>query len=194
MEQTINTALSMDPAAQSKLKPLNGCVLEVHIRNANQSLFIGTKGGKVVLLSAEQAPTVTLSGTVSAFIQVAVLRKADELLRRREIEFSGDAVRAQQIQRFASQLDIDWEGLLAKFVGDTPARLLGSGAKQMLTIARTFSQNFVGDLEEYMKFEMRFLPSRRMSEKQFQAIDQVRLATDRLEARVKSLKNRLKRT
>lgn len=193
LERAINAALAMDPGAEKKLQPLNGCVLEIRISNLNQSLFIGAKGNRVLLLSAEHSPTVTMTASLLALAKLAAKRDSGELIANRDLAFSGDAVRAQQIQRFTDNLDIDWEGLLARFIGDAPAKFLTSGAKQSLTLAKTFGQNFVRDLEEFVKYELRLLPSRALADKQFDAIDQLRIAGDRLEARVKAITNRIKR-
>lgn len=193
LERAINAALAMDPGAEKKLQPLNGCVLEIRISNLNQSLFIGAKGNRVLLLSAEHSPTVTMTASLLALAKLAAKRDSGELIANRDLSFSGDAVRAQQIQRFTDNLDIDWEGLLARFIGDAPAKFLTSGAKQSLTLAKTFGQNFVRDLEEFVKYELRLLPSRALADKQFDAIDQLRIASDRLEARVKAITNRIKR-
>ncbi|KZY63735.1 hypothetical protein A3742_04735 [Oleiphilus sp. HI0071] len=193
LQRAINAALMMDPGAEKKLQPLNGCVLEIRISNLNQSLFIGAKGNRVLLLSAEHAPTVTMTASLFALAKLAARRDSAELIANRDLSFSGDAVRAQQIQRFTDNLDIDWEGLLARFIGDTPAKFVTSSAKQSATFAKTFSQNFVRDLEEFVKYELRLLPSRALADKQFDAIDQLRTASDRLEARVKALTNRIKR-
>lgn len=193
LERAINAALAMDPGAEKKLQPLNGCVLEIRISNLNQSLFIGAKGNHVLLLSAEHAPTVTMTASLLALAKLAAQRDSAELIANRELTFTGDAVRAQQIQRFTDNLDIDWEGLLARFIGDTPARFLSNSAKQGVSVAKTFGQNFIRDVEEFVKYELRLLPSRALAKKQFDAIDQLRTASDRLEARVKGLTNRLKR-
>ncbi|KZY62503.1 hypothetical protein A3737_14975, partial [Oleiphilus sp. HI0065] len=143
LQRAINAALMMDPGAEKKLQPLNGCVLEIRISNLNQSLFIGAKGNRVLLLSAEHAPTVTMTASLFALAKLAARRDSAELIANRDLSFSGDAVRAQQIQRFTDNLDIDWEGLLARFIGDTPATFVTSSAKQSATFAKTFSQNFV---------------------------------------------------
>jgi ubiquinone biosynthesis protein UbiJ len=193
LERAINAALAMDPGSEKKLQPLNGCVLEIRISNLNQSLFIGAKGNRVLLLSAEHAPTVTMTASLFTLMKLAAQRDSAELLANRELSFSGDAVRAQQIQRFTDNLDIDWEGLLARLIGDAPARFLSNSAKQSLAMAKTFSQNFARDLEEFVKYELRLLPSRALAKKQFDTIDQLRMASDRLEARVKVLTNRIKR-
>lgn len=193
LERALNTALAMDPGAEQKIKPLNGCVLEVHLSNLNQSLFIGAKDNQILLLSAERAPTVTMATNFVGLAKLVSKTDSATLITSGELRFSGDAVRAQQIQRFAEQLDIDWEGLLARFIGDAPARFLTNGAKQSFLVAKTFSQNFFRDLEEFIKYEVRVLPSRALADKQFDTIDQIRLATDRVDARVRSITQKIKR-
>lgn len=193
IQRSINAALAMDPGAEEKIRPLNGCVLEIQISNLNQSLFVGAKGHRVLLLSAEQSPTVTMTASLTTLLKLSVQRDAHALVAAGELTFAGDAVRAQQIQRFTESLDIDWEGLLAKFIGNTPARMISGSATQGVAVAKTFSQNFVRDVEEFVKYELRLLPSRLLAEKQFDAVDQLRLASDRIEARVKALTGRIKR-
>jgi len=192
-DKAINSALAMDPGAEQKLAPLNGCILEVRITNLGQSIFIGTEDNKVLLLSAASSPTVTMASSLIGFAKLAAQKDTTSLLASGELQITGDAVRAQQIYRFTQDLDIDWEGLLAKAVGDTPARLVGNSVRQGRAVAKTFSQNFTKDIEEFIKYELRLLPSRALANKQFDAIDQLRLATDRLESRVRSLTQRIKR-
>jgi ubiquinone biosynthesis protein UbiJ len=193
IELAINKALTMDPSATKKLKPLNGCILEINIESLKQSLFLGAKDGQVLLLSADKAPTVILTGNVSALIKLALLKDRSTLFKQRQVAFSGDAVRAQQIQTFARSLQIDWEGLLAEAIGDTPARFLSSSTKQSLMFMQSLSQNFMRDVEDYIKYELRLLPTRARATKQFEAIDKLRLASDRLDARVKIVTKKFKR-
>lgn len=187
LEKAINLALSMDPASQQRLKPLNGCVLEIYFTAAKRSVFFKAEEGKVILLGNHDAPSVTLSGKMIAFVKLAYTNDKQSLFRSKEIELSGDAVRAQQIQNFMSRINIDWEGVLAEIIGDVPAHVLGTSVRQGIGWSKSLSSHFLVDLEEFIKYEVRLLPSRAMAKTQFEAIDQLRMATDRLEARIKSL-------
>ncbi len=190
LEKSINLALSVDPAAASKLKPLDQCILEIHLRSLQRSLFFKAVNGSVKLVGPEQGAHVTLSGTTLAFLKLAAQRDANNLFKSRDLSMSGDAVRAQQIQTFARNIDLDWEALLADIIGDVPAHLLSSTLKQSVTWSRHISQSFMRDLEEFVKYEVRMLPGKAIAASQFDAIDQLRLATDRLDARIRNLLKR----
>lgn len=190
IEKSLNMALSVDPAAAQKLKPLDQCVLEIHFRSLKRSIFMQADAGSIKLVGAEQGAHVTLSGTTMAFIKLAGKRDVNALFRSRELSMSGDAVRAQQIQSFARSIDLDWEALLAEVIGDVPAHFLSNSVRQGITWSRHFGQSFARDLEEFVKYEVRMLPGKAIAASQFEAIDQLRLATDRLEARVRHLLKR----
>src|SRR5690606_31398415 len=110
-------------------------------------------------------------------------RERKRLFQSGAVSLSGDAVRAQQIVQLIDGLDIDWEGLLADVLGDVPAHAIGTGLRKSWQWSQRVRQNLLRDLEEYLKFELRVFPTRPGAEQQFKAIDHLRLATDRLEAR-----------
>lgn len=187
LESAMNAALAVDPASEKRLKPLNGCVLEVNLKSIQQSFFFGVREQRICLLPSETTPSVTLSGSTSGLIKLALSDNKNALFKRREVELSGDAVRAQQIQSFVRELKIDWEALLAEAIGDVPAHMISSGVRSSWNWTRSVSQSLWSDLEEFVKYELRLLPSKALAQKQFEAIDQLRLATDRLEAKFKLL-------
>lgn len=189
IEKAINLALSMDPVSQKKLNLLQGCILKIDITTPNQTLYFGSEEGKVVILEPQENASVCLSGTAFSFVKLASAQDKTALFRQQEITLSGDGVRAQQIQGFMSSVTIDWEGILATVVGDVSANLIGSSLRHSFTLGKTISQSFINDLEEFIKYEVRLIPSKATAQKQFEAIDQLRLATDRLEARIKKIKS-----
>ncbi|MFT7373903.1 MAG: ubiquinone biosynthesis protein UbiJ [Oleiphilaceae bacterium] len=185
IEKAINLALSMDPVSQKKLNLLQGCILEVAITAPQQTLFFGSIDGKVVILPPQDSSSVCLSGRAFAFIKLASTQNKTALFKNKEITLSGDAVRAQQIQGLMGSVNIDWEGILATFIGDVPAHFIGTSLRQSLAFGKNISQSFINDLEEFIKYEVRLIPSKAMAKNNFDAIDQLRLAADRLEARLK---------
>ncbi len=194
IEKALNMALSMDPASQKKLNLLQGCILEVAINSPKQTFFFGSDNGKVVLLPEQDRSTVRLSGSALAFIKLASYQNKTQLFRSKEIILSGDAVRAQQIQSFMGKVNIDWEGILATLIGDVPANFIGTSLRQSFSFGKTLSQSFINDVEEFIKYEVRLIPSKALSKTQFEAIDQLRLATDRLEAKVRKAFNQTEKS
>ncbi len=190
--KALNLALTKDSAALKKLQALQGCVFEIHLRNLNKSIYVTVIDQKLAVLAEHASPTVRISGSISSLLQLRNEHARHGLFKSGEVQLSGDAVRAQQIMQWVAALDIDWEALLAEWLGDVPAHALGSGLRKSWQWTQQISHQLWRDLEEYVKYELRLLPTRPMAERQFQAIDQLRLASDRIEARYRKLLQRTK--
>lgn len=183
----INIALAKDPVARKKLNGLRDCVLELHLKNLNQSLFIAVQNERIAVLKDAQKASLRLSGNLIAFIKLATQDDKRALFQSEDIVLTGDAVRAQQILHLIEALDIDWEAIIADVLGDIPAHAIGTGLKKSWAWTQKLSATLLRDLEEYVKYELRLFPSKPLAKRQFDKIDQLRLATDRLEARMKKL-------
>jgi len=193
LEAAINAALAMDPGSKKKLHPLRECVLEINVSSARRSIFFGVDNGKIVLLPKSDTPSVRLEGSALALAKLAIYKDKAALFRSKQVCLSGDSVRSEQIQNFMRSIHVDWEGLLAEMIGDVPAHFLGSSVRQSLSWSKMLSQSLLRDIEEFIKYEVRLIPGRAQAEKQFDAIEQLRLATDNLENRFKLLINRAER-
>ena len=64
----------------------------------------------------------------------------------------GDAELGQQLQKILARFDFDWEELIARVVGDTPARKIGNGlrfsAQWVEQTANQSKENLAGYLQE----------------------------------------------
>ena len=187
VEKALNLALAMDPSAPTKLKPLRGCILEIHISSAHSSIFLGVNDNQIVLLPKSDMPSVRLAGTALAFVKLASYSDRNSLFKAKEICLSGDSVRAQQIRNFVSSINIDWEGVLAEVIGDVPAHFFGTTLRQGLSWSKMLSQSLRRDIEEFIKYEVRLFSSKALAKTQYDAIEQVRLATEQLDARFTKL-------
>jgi ubiquinone biosynthesis protein UbiJ len=195
--RALNLALAKDPGALRKLHALRDCVLEIHLRNLDLSLFVVSHRQKLEVLTRypESTPshcTVRLSGSVSALLALRDQSARARQFRSGALGLSGDAVRIQQIIQLVEALDIDWEGLLADMLGDIPAHALGTGLRRSWQWGQQVRRNLWRDLEEYLKFELRLLPTRPGAIQQFQAIEQLHQATERLDARARELMQKLR--
>lgn len=196
----------MDPSAQKHLQRLKDCVFEVHVSSAKQSFLFGVKSNdstghinhQVIVLSSQQPTSVQLKGSALSLIKLAFYQDKNTLFKSQEIQISGDSVRIQQIQAFMLSLNLDWEGLLANFIGDIPAHFLGSSVRSSMNWGKKLSQALVRDLEEFVKFELRLFPNKSQAKKQFLAIDKLYQATESIEKRlinrITSIKKELEKT
>lgn len=195
---SINTALAMAPGAQKHLKNLEACILKLHLSGINLVFYFGVTAHtdeaqttlestqtlyKVQLVEPVDNPDVALSGSVVAFMKLLGQRNKSGVFRSKELVLQGDAVRIQQILAFLNALEVDWDGLLANFIGDVPAHFLGTTLRNGFAWGRSFSQSFIRDAEEYIKYELRLLPDKARASKQFSAISELSNDIEKLKAR-----------
>jgi len=189
IEKAINTTLTMSPSSQKHLRRLSGCILQIFVTSTKQSFFLGVslvdEQYQVTYLPKQENSSVQISGAALPLIKLASSRQRDLLLRTKAVELSGDSVRIQQIQSLLNSTNIDWEGLLATIVGDIPAHMLGKSIRNTLSWGKMFGQSFIRDVEEFIKYEVRLIPTKAAGRKQFAAIDQLYQATKNLEQKIK---------
>lgn len=206
VEAAINIALTMDPAAQKHLKRLKGCTLKIDLGASNKAFYFGVSelpcktpadGAKaeasqdklsyhVVLIDAPENISVQVKASILSLIKLAGLKDKSPLFKTKEIELSGDSVRIQQIQGFLTALNIDWEGMLASFIGDVPAHILGQTFRHSFSWSRNLTLALIRDAEEFIKYELRIFPNKAVADKQFTAIDKLYQATESLEKRIRA--------
>jgi len=100
----------------------------------------------------------------------------------------GDAEVGQAFRKIIAELDLDWEELLARNIGDTPARKLGNAlrglgdwAEQSFAFARENAADYLSEEKQTLATDA----AARRFERQ---VDQTRADVDRLAQRVQRIK------
>tara|TARA_R110002167_G_scaffold148118_14_gene341002 strand:+ start:497 stop:1171 length:675 start_codon:yes stop_codon:yes gene_type:complete len=199
----INSALAMSPGSQKQLKNLEGCILKIQLKGLNTCFYFGI--GKldqqnklaepnnsefkyrVQLVDQIDSADVTITASPLSFIKLISQKNKTTLFQEKEIVLEGDSVRTQQILTFLASLKIDWDGLLATFIGDVPAHLLGTSIRSGLMWGFNFSQSLIRDTEEFIKYELRLLPDNKRAKKQFSAITKLSEEVEKLKSRFDAL-------
>jgi ubiquinone biosynthesis protein UbiJ len=183
LERTINSSLSYAPTARSALHALDGSVLQVLCTAPAQSVYVLFLGEHVELWSLyEGAPDATLSGTASAFLALWRARNKVTALSDSGVTLAGNSALLQQLQKIASELDIDWEALLAEHAGDVVAHQLGRvarhGQRWLLGVRREAERL----ASEFLQFESHTVPSKHEVAGFCREVDDLQLRVDRLQA------------
>ena len=98
--------------------------------------LLPTERGVEFRREVETAADVTLSGSALAFARLGGggwdgwgAGGANDELSEGRVAIQGDAELGQALQKILGRLDLDWEELLSRWVGDTPARKLANAAR-----------------------------------------------------------------
>jgi ubiquinone biosynthesis protein UbiJ len=99
----------------------------------------------------------------------------------------GDAETAAAYRELLRAARPDLEEELARLVGDLPARRLGALAQGTLAGLSRAGRRFGENLAEYLQEESRDLVNRTELEEFLRGVDELREASDRIEARLRRL-------
>lgn len=191
LQKAINHALSLDEAMPTKLLALEGKVLEMIITPLNVNFFIHFKNNELMLTldSVEKADTIIQSSPLG-LIRLSLLPASKvRSLFNDQIKLSGDVELGQHVKKIFDEIDIDWEGHLARFTGDLVAHQVGSFFRQGISFTQKLATSLQENVTEYLQEELHLLPPREEIEDFFKEIDTLSLSVERLTAHVNNLVN-----
>ena len=189
LQKAINHALALDPSTVSKIKALQGSVLQIIISPLNVYFFIMFENGQLELRpSFDAKPDTVIPSSPLGLIRLSILPASKvRSLFNDKIRMSGNIELGQRVKQLIDELDIDWEGHLALFTGDVVAHQLGSVFRQGLAFKRQISGSLRHNVTEYLQEESRTFPSKEEVHDFFNDIDTLSLDTERLAAHINQL-------
>ncbi len=198
LEQALSAALSRllrtDADTAARLAALEGCMIEIALRDSARSAY-ALPGAHGVTLKRrhEGAVAVKVSGRLADFLAYARASRRGDSLGAGRIEIAGDLAIAQQVQALLAELSIDWEELLSRTIGDVPAHQVGRAARAVFAFGFSALAKLERDAADYLKHESRLVASRQELEQFGRAVFTLADDVERLEARIKRLRERMPR-
>ncbi|MDX9988358.1 SCP2 sterol-binding domain-containing protein [Thiothrix unzii] len=192
LETAFNAWLALDTQthgnARSRLQALQGKLICLHISNPDVQLyFLPTADQVRVTTRYAAAPDVTIHGSALGLMRLSASNDAGKAMLEHGIKIDGDMGLGNHFSQILREIDVDWEELLSRAVGDVVAHHLGQVVRN--------AQGWLGDsshamrlnTQEYLQEEARVVPADAEIRQYLDAVDTLRADTDRLEARLKRL-------
>jgi ubiquinone biosynthesis protein UbiJ len=152
LETAINHVLQMDMESPSRVRKLEGRLLQVDLEGLKITLFFTFKHGVVrVRLDADAKPDTIISGTPVALFSMAEPEEADWGLPESKVQINGDASLARDLERIFSKLEPDWEGPLSGLLGDVAGYQAAQGIRQGVETARETARTASKILSDIIK-------------------------------------------
>lgn len=192
IELASNKTLEHDPQTQARLQKLQGKTMTLNITTLGQSLTVSpqAEGLEFSQLQPERVD-VTLSATLGAMIKISKDGMEEAELEPGELEIAGDPIVGQRFAHLISELNIDWEALLAEHIGDSPAAAVTFAAQQAKSIAGEAQIKFKGFINTLIKDDMHIVAEKSHVDDFLDNVDSLRADADRLQARIQRLQSKL---
>lgn len=192
LERALNDALRYDPATRQRLAAHKGRVLSIEcLQPPVAAYFLFTAEGVEIYDRCETSIDGGIRAGAIGLLRQLAAEHPDVAPAGGGVQVSGDARFVQEVVAIARDIDIDWEEPLARIVGDVAARQMGEllrGAASFMT--RAFS-SLRRDGEDFLRHELAMFPPKQALREFLRDIDDVRLDSDRLQARMQAIRARI---
>ena len=188
LSATLSKLPANDPELLAELSNLQDRCLAIKVLGLEQTIYIRIELDAVVLTQEPPANIdVQIEGAPMALLGLLFAKDAMQSAQSSGIKIQGDLRTARQFSETMANLEIDWEDILAQYVGDFPALQLGRAMKGFWGWRKRVHESWQAAATEYMQEEARSLPTRVEVERFLDDVDKLRDAVERLAARMARL-------
>jgi ubiquinone biosynthesis protein UbiJ len=177
--------LRLDKDAFASLKPHHNKIVCLHVQPL-APLFFQIQQDKIQSINEDSPADVTFSGPMSAFMSM-ILNK-DHV--QSGLHIRGDMECAKALYDAWYHLDIDLEGFLAPFLGDTVAHAICQSLQKSRSFVKEVTAARMDDLGAFLQDEAKLLPTKTEVEHYFSELDKLKHDVDRLDAKIRILVKR----
>lgn len=185
----LNRQIQAQTNARMLCESLNGTTTSIQLRSTPLVAYLLIDSGQVTLAAAsDRLPDVAITGSLFSLLQLAGSGN-EELIRRGDLELTGDAHVAGQLQKLLALARPDAEEELSRLVGDVAAHGIGEFARGIGRWGRDAGGTLRQNLSEYLQEESRAVPSRYEIDRFRGRVELLRDDVARLEARIRRLEH-----
>jgi ubiquinone biosynthesis protein UbiJ len=194
IQTALNKGLRLDPETHEQLKKLDNKVVTIDLNVMNLIFQLQFLNSQVMVHTHNHLKAdTTIKGTPLRLLQMS-LSKHKQGFFADDITINGDLEVGQQITKLFDHLHIDWEEYLSHWIGDFAANQLGQMVSRIKSAAKTAQQTVRENISEYVHEEINLSPTPEALNDFFEDVDELRMDTDRMTARIQLLeKNLLKK-
>jgi len=193
IETAINAWLKLDKETLPRFTKLEGKIIRLHITGLDINLYFFPSSSGIQVQgnypTKENGGEVdaTIHGSPMALIRLGTSNNAGETLLKSDVEIEGDMRVAEQFSEILREVDIDWEELLSKLVGDIVAHQAGQVTRSASGWFKESAEAMKLNTGEYLSEESKLTPANAEIQYYMDQVDDTRMDVDRLEARVNLL-------
>jgi ubiquinone biosynthesis accessory factor UbiJ len=196
VESVLAAALALDPASAATLSTLEG--KRVALQFTQPALNIRMQVKNAALVFDDSAPDIdadlTLKTTPGAMLGLVVGRLSGDSHIIGKVHIAGDAELAQNLQKWLSRFDPDWDELFSRGFGDVLGFQLARGARNFTSWFGRSAKQFAATSADYLQDESKAVASRVELEQWYESVDDLRDGTERASRRIDALISKSVRT
>ena len=191
LEKAINSSLSLDPTTQNKLAAYAGKTIRIACTKPEIIFYMRIDSSIRILQYCEDTVDAGLEGPSHEWLALLAADDAASALINGKLKMQGDSSLFLELKTIGAQIDLDWEGYIARFIGDVPAHFAGKAAGSLMGFGQQTRQTLLRTVDNFLHEEARILPTRIECENLYTQLRDLEMHIDRLEAKTKRYKKQI---
>ena len=191
INQSVKKYLDNDPETAHQLRKLGEKNIVVGLTDLNLKTLVTIDAGVIELSDFKEDENdkshASIQANVISLLQIAMGADYHTFVNKGSVKIDGDADLVNQLRTIFTEIDFDWEEIVAKYFGDGVAYQTGLVAKKVKDYKTRSFENFRLDVSEYLREESRILPTQIELDHFYKEIDTLSADIDRIEARARRL-------
>lgn len=159
-EQLSRKAIALDPACQPKLRQLQGTQLGFALKELKLTLVISAGTDSLLFNQHDEAVDCRISTDLASLRLLGDPSQLTRLIKADALQIEGDLQLAQQYANFLQQLNPDWQGALASYLGDATTHKLVRALQQLQSYCKLKWQQLQQTQLEFVQDELMLSPVR----------------------------------
>ncbi|WP_191092512.1 SCP2 domain-containing protein [Francisella sp. SYW-9] len=189
MIQTINKALSflpkLDPQASALLSPLKDKALSVVISDLDYTISLKVENNN--LHATNELTDNILKGKLAYILELVFNKNLQELIIAEKLDFQGSLKDLNEFNTFLNAIDIDVVYKISSLTSPEFASVITKPFDKVKEYLKTSRQETIIDIKDYLTEEKRTLISQNEINIFYKHVQELKQATDRVEAKLKLL-------
>jgi ubiquinone biosynthesis accessory factor UbiJ len=190
LETALNHTLSLDPDTQQRLAALNGRSVQLHLRGPELALAVSVDEARLKVGPPQDDSQLKVAATPGSLLAM-LFRRDDDGIAPGKVEIAGDAELARRLEKLASKFAPDFEEAFARSFGDVLGVPLAKAVRKGLLHARDAASHLTDDTADWLRDEARVAMAPGEVEGFLDGVDHLRERSERLQARVQRLAQRI---
>ena len=192
MQAAFNRCLGFDSLSRTNFAKLQGKVIAIELVGIGVKVFLLPGEERVEIRASHEGDAdVTLSGSPFAFARMGMADDSADSIFQGDVKLSGDTALGSRFGEIIKGLDVDWEEMASRVMGDVMAHKLGNTVRSGIALGKENFASSQQTLTEYLQEELRQLPVKEEVNDFLNEVDKLRNDVERAEARIKRLASKV---
>ncbi len=192
INNSISKFFEQDPDSVHLLHEIEGQTILIKLTDVQKQFLVVPSNTTINVNefqseSSEINSNTIIHATIYTMLRLALGTDYQTMLNNGTLQIEGDVELANQMRAIFKNIDVDWEEIASKYVGDSVAYHMGVFSKRIKEYKQKSTENFRLDVSEYLQEESRIVPTKIEISRFLNNVDALNADIDRLEMRTKRL-------